>query len=556
MMAARPAPSGTARLFLYWNTLRFLAPAQFLWRLRRRLVPAHPRTVAGVSAAAPPRAWVRPCQRRTEWVSANAWSCHGVTWTVSSGSPWMPQGIPDLELYHLHYLDQLCSAAVLDKPATGTWLAEAWRADNFLVPRVAWQPYPLSRRIQNICKWRFAGGDWSAGLLASVASQADLLGRTIEYDLRGNHLIANGVALLLAGTAMDGPAARGWRLQGIRILVREAERQVLGDGGHYERSPMYHAVVLEDLLDAINAVGGIRATAAAPLVPVAQRMFAWLDAMTLPGGRIALFNDAATDGCSSPAALREYASRLGLELLPAGASNSSSHMPDSGYFRAAIGPWTLIAAVGSVGPDEQAGHAHADTFSFELAVAGRCLIVDPGTSTYVPDEMRAAERGTRAHNSVFVDGADSTEVWGSFRTARRACVSSAWAQIGAQEIAFGGRHDGYARMRPPVWHTRRWSVTADRIEIIDVIEGVGEHDVEIGFLLAPDASVVDESEVGFALSVGSTAVRLSLPPGLHSAVRPAHWAPRFGCPTPSLRLVGFTRSALPVTFRSTILFVR
>ena len=31
--------------------------------------------------------------------------------------------------------------------------------------------------------------------------------------------------------------------------MRQLDEQVLGDGGHFERSPMYHGLVLEGMLD-------------------------------------------------------------------------------------------------------------------------------------------------------------------------------------------------------------------------------------------------------------------------------------------------------------------
>ena len=32
------------------------------------------------------------------------------------------------------------------------------------------------------------------------------------------------------------------------------KEQILKDGGHFERSPMYHSIVLEDILDLVNVI--------------------------------------------------------------------------------------------------------------------------------------------------------------------------------------------------------------------------------------------------------------------------------------------------------------
>ena len=61
-------------------------------------------------------------------------------------------------------------------------------------------------------------------------------------------------------------------------------------------------------------------------------------------------------------------------------------------------------------------------------VDGVPLLVDTGTSGYAAGPVRSYERSTAAHNTVTVDGADSTEVWGAFRAARLARVSGIQAR--------------------------------------------------------------------------------------------------------------------------------
>jgi hypothetical protein len=38
----------------------------------------------------------------------------------------------------------------------------------------------------------------------------------------------------------------------LQIVDSEIGEQILPDGGHFERSPMYHAMILEDCLDLLN----------------------------------------------------------------------------------------------------------------------------------------------------------------------------------------------------------------------------------------------------------------------------------------------------------------
>ena len=52
----------------------------------------------------------------------------------------------------------------------------------------------------------------------------------------------------------EGRRCSEWFNIGVKILIEEMDEQILPDGGHFERSTMYQALVLEDLLDLINLI--------------------------------------------------------------------------------------------------------------------------------------------------------------------------------------------------------------------------------------------------------------------------------------------------------------
>ncbi len=88
--------------------------------------------------------------------------------------------------------------------------------------------------------------------LESLALQLRWLRRRLEYHLLGNHLLCNGKALVFGRLYFEGPEADEWLRTGLAVVERELREQILDDGAHFERSPMYHLIVLEDLLDMIN----------------------------------------------------------------------------------------------------------------------------------------------------------------------------------------------------------------------------------------------------------------------------------------------------------------
>src|SRR5439155_3503852 len=110
--------------------------------------------------------------------------------------------------------------------------------------------------------------------------QARWLRGRLEHHLLGNHLWANAKALVFAGAWFEGAEAERWLDTGVRLLRREFAEQILADGGHFERSPMYHAIALADVLDLcaldIALPGVLPAPAVARWRESVPRMLHWL----------------------------------------------------------------------------------------------------------------------------------------------------------------------------------------------------------------------------------------------------------------------------------------
>jgi uncharacterized heparinase superfamily protein len=294
---------------------------------------------------------------------------------------------------------------------------------------------------------------------------------------------------------------------------------------------MYHAIVLEDVLDLIQLSQRLPGSIATDDI-VAWRsqavcMLRWLGVMSHPDGSIALFNDAALDVAADHAALRNYAAALGVPTSATPASSLEA-LPDSGYVRMEVGKTVLIADVGDIGPDYLPGHAHADTLSFELSINGRRVLSNGGTSTYEAGSERVRQRGTAAHNTVVVDSTDSSEVWSSFRVARRArpqAVRWGHGEDGAPWLE--AAHDGYQRLAGRVLHRRRWTLTSHGLVIEDHLDGTWET-AAAHFHFVPGWTL--ESATGVARHSGHDGLRLNWKAtGAGPArVESSAWHPRFG----------------------------
>ena len=408
---------------------------------------------------------------------------------------WDRPDVAKLWRYNLHYFDDLTATNWGTRAPWHATMLARWVGENPPGTGSGWEPYPTSLRIVNWIKWSFAGNILSEPCRHSLAVQARWLAGRLEWHLLGNHLFANAKALVFAGLYFDGPEAERWLERGLTILATQVPEQILPDGGQFERSPMYHALALEDVADLCNVA---RAFAHAipdrhrPLVDklpdVAVRMADWLTVMSHPDGQISLFNDAAIAIAATPADLLGYVRRLGYAASTV-ASDGITHLADSGYVRVQRGPLVALLDVGPVGPDYLPGHAHADTLSFEMSLYGARVLVNSGTSQYGVGPERHRQRGTAAHNTVSIDNQDSSEVWGGFRVARRARPFD--LTIGERDgmIEIACAHDGYQRLSGQPVHRRRWSFDAHRCTVVDTVDGRGsEVGQKVGQPVAPAVS--------------------------------------------------------------------
>ncbi len=462
--------SGIAR---YWHTVRHLRPVQVhgrlwfrLYRPRPDLAPA-PELVTAVSP------W-KACSRPPSMSGPTRLSFLGQEHELARASDWNRSDWSRLWLYNAHYFDDLVADGADRRRRWHQALIERWLTDNPPACGTGWEPYPTSLRIVNWLKADAADLDLTAAARHSLAVQARHLERRLEVHLQGNHLWANAKTLVFVGTRHTGNEADRWLDKGLTLMAQQVPEQILDDGGHYERSPMYHAIVLEDLLDLLQLAqlhpGRIPAATVQAWQARIPAMLRWLAAMTHPDGSLARFNDCAAGIAPDLAALTRYATQLRI-TAPTAPDAALIALPASGYVRLQLGPAVLLADVGAVGPDHQPGHAHADTLACELSLHGQRLLVNAGTSTYAPGALRAWQRGTEAHNTVSVDGEDSSEVWAAFRVARRARVHDvAWGQD-EDGLWLAASHDGYQRLPGRVTHRRRWRLQPGSLHIQDRLEG-------------------------------------------------------------------------------------
>ncbi len=417
---------------------------------------------------------------------------------------------------------------------------------------LAWNAYAIATRIGSWCRlYHQLGSDgrrswrpFEDTFKRSLWAQAAYLHGHLEYDLRANHLLRDAVGLAWAGRFFDGPEPRQWLQTATRVAVGQAAEQVLGDGGHFERSPMYHLHVMEDffllalLLEDQPARQKMRDT----WLKMAE-FLAWV---RHPDGQIPLLNDGGFNGaCDPETMLTTGGTALGKAVDPSPRIGGRL-FPDFGLVVWHGNPWSVFFDVGSVGPDYQPGHAHADSLAFEASYAGERLFVDPGSLAYDDDETRRYDRSTASHNTVCVDQADSSEVWHIFRVGRRARPVDVQVHFDDKGFEAHAAHTGYDHLPGRPRHDRTLRALKDgSIEFVDRLGGSGCHTIESGLLLAA-AWQVEETSQGWTLRHGEHVLLVTLEgPELQRSTCSRPYHPEYGRTVECQRLCWQARVELP-----------
>ncbi len=476
---------------------------------------------------------------------------------------------PLLWQFHFDYHDYL--AALLSNGGTTidealAFIMEYGRANPVHARRArrsVWHPYVLSIRIEAwIRVYAFAiqsGLTDDESRLRFLAQGIDhmtrVLLRNLEFGTMANHLFRNIKALMLAGLFLDGETGkRAWET-GSRLLQRELIEQILDDGMHFERSPMYHVSVMNDVLDLLEALRSSDTDVPRVLEESAAAMTGFLEHVIHPDGEMPFFNDSTESFFLRTPEVFER----GKKLFPyAHLTTKESANIDrfSGLHVHRDEHLFVVFDAGLIGPDYQVGHAHCDTLSFELSWNGKRLVTDTGVFHYKESSERSYSRSTAAHNTIRIDDVEQSEVWKSFRVGERARIVSWKREARDGLVLFRGTHDGFTRKHSGLLHERVLVICPQRwMVVLDFIHGKGKHLVESFLHFHPDAQAF---HVGETVTVQMDNAEASVYPfgttGMH-ALRTEYY-PRFGEKVERMSFVFSEEASLPfhcgyaVVFRS------
>ena len=376
--------------------------------------------------------------------------------------------------------------------------------------RGKWTPHAVSLRVLywiRYLAWKLPdqkGTVWTPTapfdkrLCQEVYKNALFLENHIEYDVGGNHLIENGAALFAAGFLFRN---RSWIQDALSLLNEVGDKQFLADGGHFERSPMYHTLTTTRYLTVYDLLQQVGGTVPSPIEETTRAGVEFLEFIRPPDDRIPLLNDSVHGEAMPLTTCLRYAEAIG--ITPD--DKTTSIGGESGYFWLPNQSGKLLVDGGPVGPRHLPGHSHNDLLQFLLWIDGSRIVTDTGVFDYQSGERRDYARGIRGHNTVQVDETEPIEIGGRYLMGARTSPRIRY-QPATEATLFEGVYEtrslfGIAyRHHRAIYKGERWWL------IWDQIHNAGDARVRSRVHLRPGVSVTRTEGAGFVVNEDSDEV--------------------------------------------------
>ncbi|CCQ75527.1 heparinase II/III family protein [Magnetospira sp. QH-2] len=422
--------------------------------------------------------------------------------TLTPG-PW-PTGGGDrsaaLACHQFGWLRDLRAVGTGQARETARGLIEIWVTHHGRYDSFAWRPEVVGERLANwLMSYEYlvsgASAEFPGLLMACIGRQVRHLRRVAPRAAVGRGAFSAAKGLILTGLSL--PKKRSFET-GLTLLEEQAERQILADGGHLERSPEALFEVLKALVEIRSVLVAFQSEVPSALQRAIDRAAPAVRGYLLGDGTLARFNGGTEGDADEIAALLAQADVRGRPL---------AHAPHSGFHRLYAGRTCVIMDAGPPPPPGNDHTAHAGTLSFEMSAGKHRLVVNCGAHPHPENAWNRALRATAAHSTLVVEDTNSSELIAAGGLGRRRpdTVPSRHHQQD-RCILVEASHDGYEPIFELNHHRMLYlSGDGDDMRGEDLLEGPGGERFALRFHLHPRVQV--------SLVEGGQAALLKVPRG-------------------------------------------
>jgi hypothetical protein len=341
--------------------------------------------------------------------------CFLNTWSDFDASLWHHKDKSILWNYQLNYMswlgDLLYEDLVKNQNQNKSYILEVLTKWTIHKSKVSCRSYPTSMRlvtwVQILCYYKISEDH----IIDSFLEQYLNLKSSIEFELDGNHILENYIALYLVSSFLK--LDNDVKYFGQKLSL-EISYQFDINGLHYERSFAYHFAIVERLIVLSEVATG---ELLLKLRKILFQSYVILKQISNDEG-LPLFHDASHDMYRDRAylesLLKKYSSDLKINLLD-----------ESNYLIIEDHGIKFIMDVGTAEPIFQPAHYHCSLGSYIINVDSKPLIIDTGVYGYYENKFkRFHSRRTSSHNILSIKDSEQSNIWSIFRLGKSAFIKS------------------------------------------------------------------------------------------------------------------------------------
>jgi len=285
----------------------------------------------------------------------------------------------------------------------------------------------------------------------------------LAYNKGGYELLVNGISLLFGAYYFKAPDL----LKEAKIILsRELSEQILSDGAHFQKSQMFHNLILVHLLDCYNLMLNNTVFEDEQLSNLIQSkicaMLSFNQNIVYKNNDFACFNECVNGYIIPNNEIENYASSLQLKPF-------DIPLKASGFRKITIDKMECVIDIGKMGPDYCLHFAHAGVFTFDLRYNNQTFIVNNGTSTFEDKITRYREKSTGYHNTVSYKNKSQAEFFSLFKVASRPETNV----LQEDKTYFKATHNGFKRF--DALHQREFKFYPNGVLITDEIKHLSNH---------------------------------------------------------------------------------
>lgn len=152
------------------------------------------------------------------------------------------------------------------------------------------------------------------------------------------------------------------------------------------------------------------------------------------------------------------------------------------WIRANIGDWILFAHINHIYHPYTLGHVHQDTGGIALFHRGKRIVIDTGRKKYLGIEQGGKGKEWFGHSMLNIDGRNPLMTSRGFYTVRYLTNMSGEApEFIVEDNTIIIKNHGYERIKGVGCHQRRICIKEKTVEILDMVEGKGNHEITLLF---------------------------------------------------------------------------